>query len=65
MNADYPSLTTELPYVEDSAALFSQIRDYPWPVILDSANTSPEVGRYDILAAAPFITLEQRPAAHK
>ena len=58
MNADYPSLTTELLYVEDSAALFSQIRDYPWPVILDSANTSPEVGRYDILAAAPFITLE-------
>lgn len=58
MNADYPSLTTELPYIEDSAALFSQIRDYPWPVMLDSANTSPEVGRYDILAAAPFITLE-------
>lgn len=58
MNSDYPSLTTELLYIEDSATLFSRIRDYPWPVMLDSANTSPDVGRYDILAAAPFITLE-------
>lgn len=58
MNSDYPSLTTELPYIEDSATLFSRIRDYPWPVMLDSANTSPDIGRYDILAAGPFITLE-------
>ncbi len=58
MNSDYPRLTTELPYIGDSAELFSRIRHFDWPVILDSANTSPDIGRYDILTAAPFITLE-------
>lgn len=58
MNSEYPRLTTELPYLEDSAELFCRIRHFPWPVMLDSANTSPDIGRFDILAAAPFMTLE-------
>lgn len=58
MNSEYPSLTTELPYLEDSAELFCRIRHFAWPIMLDSANTSPEIGRYDILTAAPFMTLE-------
>ena len=53
-----PPLCTELPYPEDSAKLFAKLRSHHWPVILDSANTSGENGRYDILSAAPFITLE-------
>lgn len=53
-----PPLCTELPYPEDSAKLFTKLRSHHWPVILDSANTSGENGRYDILSADPFITLE-------
>jgi len=56
MSETHPRLLTELHYYQDSSALFEAVRELPWPVFLDSANTSD--GRYDIIAAAPFITLE-------
>ncbi len=43
----------EIPYPESVPDLFEKIADLPWPVFLDSAG----LGRYDILAAAPFVTL--------
>ncbi len=58
MTQQLPPLCTELPYPEDSAELFDKLRDHHWPVILDSANTIGINGRYDILAADPFITIE-------
>ena len=42
-----------LPYPDSVPDLFEQIADLPWPVYLDSAG----LGRYDILAASPFLTL--------
>ena len=42
-----------IPYPESVPDLFEAISDLPWPVFLDSAG----LGRYDILAAAPFATL--------
>ncbi len=45
----------ELPYRNDSGDYFSALRDYPWPVWLDSggAEGNPHRGRYDILSAGP------------
>jgi len=60
MTANFPSLCIELPYQLDSADYFEAIRDLAWPVFLDSANTDLESGRYDIMAADPFITLNTR-----
>ncbi len=47
----------ELPYQPDSAPLFESIVDYPWAVFLDSGPSERRQGRYDILAADPWITL--------
>jgi len=58
MTLPLPPLCTELPYPEDSAKLFAKLRSHHWPAILDSANTTGINGRYDILTADPFITLE-------
>lgn len=53
-----PPLCTELPYLVNSASYFEAIRDKPWPVFLDSNNsTQKNDSRYDIQTAAPFITL--------
>lgn len=49
-------LSAELPYGEDSAALFERLRDLPWPIFLDSGHG----GRYDILCADPYATLVTR-----
>jgi para-aminobenzoate synthetase component 1 len=46
-----------LPYRPNSSVLFQRLRDLPWPVFLDSGKPASEQGRYDILAADPFITL--------
>ena len=46
-------MIVEIPYPESVPDLFEAISDLPWPVFLDSAD----LGRYDILAAAPFATL--------
>lgn len=50
-------LKQALPYCEDSADLFDTIADRPWAVMLDSGPAHGRRGRYDILAADPFITL--------
>lgn len=55
----YPSLRcTDLPYRPDSASYFEQIRDLPWPVMLDSAGLTEHSGRFDIISADPFISLQ-------
>ena len=60
MSLQLPPLYSELLYPGDSASLFSKLRNRRWPVMLDSANTGCPIGRYDIIAADPFITLETR-----
>ncbi len=50
-------LTYALPYSADSAALFTRIAHRPWAVYLDSGQPMGQYGRYDIMAADPFITL--------
>lgn len=49
---------TELTYLPDSAGYFEQIRDLPWPVMLDSAGLTEHNGRFDIISADPFINLQ-------
>jgi len=58
MSLRLPPLCHELPYPGDSARLFDLLLEHQWPVLLDSANTGGEDGRYDIFSADPFITLE-------
>lgn len=51
------ALIAELPYREDSAALFAPIAHESWAVFLDSGYQQGGDARYDILACDPFITL--------
>ncbi len=51
---------TAIPYRADSAELFEAIADEPWSVFLDSGQPNTHTGRFDILAARPFITLVTR-----
>lgn len=60
MSLTLPTLCLELPYQRDSSRYFESVQDLAWPVFLDSANTDIAIGRYDIIAADPFITLETR-----
>ncbi|ADJ27323.1 aminodeoxychorismate synthase component I [Nitrosococcus watsonii] len=46
----------ELPYSEDSTPLFEAIRQEPWAIFLDSGWPANQSGRFDILAADPFMT---------
>lgn len=46
-----------LPYVADTAALFSSVAGEPWAVFLDSGYPANTRGRYDIIAADPVCTL--------
>ncbi|MCI0591654.1 MAG: aminodeoxychorismate synthase component I, partial [Gammaproteobacteria bacterium] len=48
---------TELPYVCDSTDRFAVFAERPWCVFLDSGGPATEYGRYDILAADPYLTL--------
>ncbi|CAB1274255.1 aminodeoxychorismate synthase component I [Candidatus Nitrosacidococcus tergens] len=50
----------ELPYSECSVPLFEIIYLEPWPIFLDSGWPSDRSGRFDIIAADPFITLKTR-----
>ena len=50
----------ELPYCEDSAALFVPWSESPWAVFLDSGFPHSRQGRYDIIAANPYATLVTR-----
>lgn len=52
-----PPLCVALPYHENTADYFAVIRNMNWSVFLDSANTNGNNGRYDILAADPFIRI--------
>ena len=56
------ALLEELPYRPDSARLFEAVADRPWAVFLDSGRPLSEAGRYDILAAHPYLTLATRGA---
>lgn len=51
---------TELPYFRDSAGLFAVLADEPWSIFLDSGFPYRDLGRYDIIAARPYITLVTR-----
>jgi len=50
----------ELPYFEDSAALFMPWADRRWSAFLDSSFPHCHQGRYDIIAADPWCTLVTR-----
>jgi para-aminobenzoate synthetase component 1 len=50
-------LLTEIPYRTDSSQLFAAIAGRPWAVFLDSGHPLTHAGRYDILAADPYLTL--------
>lgn len=50
----------ELPYFEDSTALFFPWADRPWSVFLDSGFPHNQQGRYDILSTDPITTLVTR-----
>lgn len=50
----------ELPYFEDSAALFLPWAERPWSVFLDSGFPHSRQGRFDLIAAEPLITLTTR-----
>jgi para-aminobenzoate synthetase component I len=58
-------LKHEIPYHHDSSLLFERIKNMAWPMFLDSGQmldaatgkAGSQYGRYDILAAEPFITL--------
>jgi len=53
-------LLSEMPYRSDSASWFELLADRPWSVFLDSGRPRTEAGRYDILAADPYLTLVTR-----
>src|SRR6185295_2839128 len=53
-------LRTELPYREDSAALFEAVADLPWAVFFDSGRHFLTQSRYDIISAEPHTTLVTR-----
>jgi para-aminobenzoate synthetase component 1 len=53
-------LLTELPYRNDSAALFEAVADRPWAVFLDSGLHYPGQARYDIISAEPHVRLITR-----
>ena len=53
----------EVPYSPDSCELFEHLRDLPHAVLLDSAFPHSVAGRYDVLAAAPGLTLPAPPAS--
>ena len=53
-------LKTELPYREDSTALFEGVADLPWAVFLDSGRHAPGQSRFDIIAAEPYARLVTR-----
>ena len=51
---------TRLPYWPDNRQYYAQLRELPWPVWLDSGFPESGGGRYDILAADPYLTLTSK-----
>ncbi len=56
MSFQKPQLS-ELPYLPDSALLFSNIAEQPWSIFLDSGLADKRQGRFDILVSEPICTL--------
>jgi para-aminobenzoate synthetase component 1 len=52
-----------LDYHPDSARYHARLRDLPWAVWLDSGFPGSAAGRYDIMAADPYCTLDGRAGA--
>jgi para-aminobenzoate synthetase component I len=52
----------EIEYREDTVPRAQALLDRPWHVLLDSGHGGNEAGRYDIVAAAPFVTLTTKGA---
>lgn len=50
-------LKFNIPYTSDSASLFARIAHLPWAVFLDSGQPGSQYGRYDVMAANPFMSL--------
>ncbi len=48
---------SRLPYWPDARRYYQRIRDLPWPVWLDSGFPESGGGRYDVIAADPYLTL--------
>lgn len=48
----------DLPYPQNATHLFEAIRDLPAPIWLDSGKPRSLQGRFDIISAAPLITIE-------
>jgi para-aminobenzoate synthetase component I len=55
-------LLTEIPYRGDSTPFFESLAERPWAAYLDSGYPLSGSGRYDILAADPYVTLVNRGA---
>lgn len=53
---------SKIQYRPDSAQWFGNLRHLPYCAFIDSGHPSPFAGRYDILAAEPYITLTTRGA---
>jgi len=53
-------LLSEIPYRADSTLYFEPLADRAWAAFLDSGRPLSGAGRYDILAADPYITLTTR-----
>ena len=53
-------MLTELDYRTDSTQVFQNLLDLPYCVFLDSGHGTPYAGRYEILAASPYLTLTTR-----
>ncbi len=49
-------LVTAIPY-QDPVILFKHFANRPWAILLDSAQFSPDCGRYSFIAIDPFQTL--------
>ena len=49
-----------LPYWADNRQFYAQLRELPWPVWLDSGFPESGGGRYDIIAADPYLTLTSK-----
>jgi para-aminobenzoate synthetase component 1 len=50
----------DLQYSADSAHLFQTILDLPWAAFLDSGTVRSPMARYDVLTAAPYLTITTR-----
>ena len=50
-------LKQTLTYHTDTAKLFARISHLPWAILLDSGQPHSQYGRYDILVADPFMTI--------